>query len=287
MYCYSSASLIEGNTMLHNTARQAASVLMLVDSYNTFLNNVMCFNNSTSYEHGTIWITDSNPIFINNTISHNTCGGVCIDNVRSNPVFINTIIWDDYEQMFTLRGGMVTTNYCDIRGGYYGEGLIDVEPMFRDPDNDDFHLMATICGDPYDSPCIDMGDPLISDNLLDCAWGLGNIRSDIGAYGGADSAISAIDSQTGILPQNYSISDNYPNPFNASTLIRYELPVRSCVRISIYDILGRMVCALQDGEKPAGYHQVIWNADDISSGVYFYKIQAGDYKETRKMMLMK
>jgi len=83
------------------------------------------------------------------------------------------------------------------------------------------------------------------------------------------------------------LSQNYPNPFNASTTINYGLPRQSHVSIVIYDILGRKVTTLIDKLQPAGYHQTIWNADDFSSGLYFYKLQAGDYIETKTMMLIK
>jgi hypothetical protein len=89
------------------------------------------------------------------------------------------------------------------------------------------------------------------------------------------------------LPENYGISQNYPNPFNTSTLIQYSLPSPSDVTIEIYDILGRKVETLVQGEQQAGYHQVIWNVEDATSGMYFYKIQAGDYAETRKIVLLK
>jgi hypothetical protein len=89
------------------------------------------------------------------------------------------------------------------------------------------------------------------------------------------------------LPAIYALNQNYPNPFNAGTVIRYELPQQSHVIIEIYDILGRKVTTLTDDLQPPGYHQVIWNAENVSSGVYFYKLQAGNYSETKKMTLVK
>ena len=100
-------------------------------------------------------------------------------------------------------------------------------------------------------------------------------------------------SLTGIDPvdcqvsDNFSLTQNYPNPFNATTTIQYNLPEASNVTIDIYDITGRKVAGLFNGIQPAGSHQVIWDANDKSTGVYFYKIQAGDYVETKKMVLLK
>jgi hypothetical protein len=89
------------------------------------------------------------------------------------------------------------------------------------------------------------------------------------------------------LPESFSISQNYPNPFNASTTIGYSLTEPSDVTIDIYDILGRKVETLVQREQSAGSHQVVWNAKDQPSGMYFYRIEAGDYTEARKMLLLK
>jgi hypothetical protein len=89
------------------------------------------------------------------------------------------------------------------------------------------------------------------------------------------------------LPAKNRLIDNYPNPFNASTIINYTLPGPSHVTIEIYDILGRRVETLIEGEQPAGYHQITWDASNHSSGMYFYRIQAGEYAETKKMVLLK
>ena len=95
---------------------------------------------------------------------------------------------------------------------------------------------------------------------------------------------------------------NYPNPFNPSTTIEYQIPDQirndktavaqsgvgeSYVTLKIYDILGREVATLVNEQQKAGYYEVKWNAVNNSSGVYFYKIQAGDFVDTKKMILMK
>jgi len=89
------------------------------------------------------------------------------------------------------------------------------------------------------------------------------------------------------LPIEYRLSQNYPNPFNAQTTISYSLPTQSDVTIDIFDILGRKIETIAEGLRPAGDHQVIWDASDRSSGIYFYRIKAGDKAETKKMTLMK
>jgi hypothetical protein len=89
------------------------------------------------------------------------------------------------------------------------------------------------------------------------------------------------------IPDCYSLSTNYPNPFNGMTVMRFSLPEQSNVSIEIYDILGRRIETLVQGERQAGYRQAGWDAKDHPSGIYFYRIQAGDYIETRKMVLLK
>ena len=89
------------------------------------------------------------------------------------------------------------------------------------------------------------------------------------------------------LPKNYSLHQNYPNPFNPVTKIRYELPKESYVKLSIFDITGKEVDVLADGILSAGYHDVFWNAANTGSGVYFYRLESGSYKETKKMIVVK
>ena len=96
-----------------------------------------------------------------------------------------------------------------------------------------------------------------------------------------------IDEKTRSLPLGYKLEHNYPNPFNASTVFKYELPRLSHVIIDIYDILGRKVTTLVDKKQPAGHHRAIWNANDYSTGVYFYRLVSGNYIETKKMLLLK
>ncbi|OQX92223.1 MAG: hypothetical protein B6D58_04115, partial [candidate division Zixibacteria bacterium 4484_95] len=89
------------------------------------------------------------------------------------------------------------------------------------------------------------------------------------------------------IPHRFSLSQNYPNPFNTSTTIQYNLPIASDLTIDIYDILGRKVETLVSLKKPAGSHAIIWDAKDIPSGIYFYKIQAGNYSQSKKCVILK
>jgi photosystem II stability/assembly factor-like uncharacterized protein len=89
------------------------------------------------------------------------------------------------------------------------------------------------------------------------------------------------------IPSAFRISQNYPNPFNARTTINFNLNQLSNLSVEIYDLRGRRLETLFDGTLPAGEHNLAWNAEDYSSGVYFYKIQSDDFSEARKMVLLK
>ena len=89
------------------------------------------------------------------------------------------------------------------------------------------------------------------------------------------------------LVNGFKLQQNYPNPFNPSTTINYDLPKQSKVKMVVYDILGREVTTLVDEPKKAGSYQVLWNASRFASGLYFCRIQAGDYIATKKLVLLK
>ena len=92
---------------------------------------------------------------------------------------------------------------------------------------------------------------------------------------------------TGSLLKNYSLEQNYPNPFNPSTMISWQSPVGSHQTLKIYDVLGNEVATLVDEYKEAGKYEVSFDASRLSSGIYFYKLQAGLYTQIKKMILMR
>ncbi|MBD3234497.1 MAG: T9SS type A sorting domain-containing protein [candidate division Zixibacteria bacterium] len=91
----------------------------------------------------------------------------------------------------------------------------------------------------------------------------------------------------GSVPANYALDEAYPNPFNAQTNITFGLPEAGNVNLTVYNLMGQEVATLANGEMEAGYHTVTWNASDVSSGIYFYKLTAGDRVFTKKMSLLK
>ena len=148
-------------------------------------------NQRSYYEKGAIECYYGNVTAINNTIYGNNCGDDPLFHVQlgGSINLINNIIWNNSDVLTDIDAeSELSISFCDIEGGWPVAGNIDIDPLLRDPDNGDYHLMSITCGDPFDSPCIDAGNPCYNDGNLDCLRGLGFARSDMGAYGGVISA---------------------------------------------------------------------------------------------------
>jgi hypothetical protein len=110
-----------------------------------------------------------------------------------------------------------------------------------------------------------------------------------------NDAINKLIISDDIVPEAYSLEQNYPNPFNPSTKIRYSIPIiiysetnqSTQITLKVYDVLGNEVATLVNEEKSAGSYEVKFDTAGLSSGIYFYKMQAGDYVEIKKMVLVK
>ena len=115
-------------------------------------------------------------------------------------------------------------------------------------------------------------------------------KSGVDVNAGGDWGLTGWDDQLdGIseLPITFALHQNYPNPFNPMTTIEFALPEESKVKLTIYNIRGQEAAALLDGYLEAGYHTVVWNAENMPSGVYFYSLEAGGFKAVRKCVMVK
>ncbi|MBP9120452.1 MAG: T9SS type A sorting domain-containing protein [Ignavibacterium sp.] len=101
--------------------------------------------------------------------------------------------------------------------------------------------------------------------------------------------VSVSQNDENLTPTEFSLSQNYPNPFNPNTSIKYAISSTQFVTLKVYDLLGREVAILVNEEKPAGVYNVQFTINNVqlSSGIYFYKLQVGDFIETKKMILLK
>jgi len=93
--------------------------------------------------------------------------------------------------------------------------------------------------------------------------------------------------ETNGIPTGYMLAQNYPNPFNPNTTIKFSVPNSTHVNLTVYDALGKVISTLVNEEKTAGTYEVDFEAKNLSSGVYFYKITTSDFSATKKLLLMK
>tara|TARA_Y100000287_G_C13996023_1_gene245178 strand:- start:55 stop:594 length:540 start_codon:yes stop_codon:yes gene_type:complete len=157
--------------------------------------------------------------------------------------------------------------YSDSVGAELGDGFNRAWEKFEDGNYNDFGCVLS------PSYC----------------WGY-DIDLWVGAVHSAD--VVNIDNYNVIFPERLRIYNAYPNPFNPITSLSYDLPEEGLVNITIYDMMGRIVKTLVNGSQTAGFNSVQWNAtndrnEPVSAGLYLYTIQAGEFRQTKKMVLLK
>jgi hypothetical protein len=138
-------------------------------------------------------------------------------------------------------------------------------------------------------------DNIITDFILGLIGGKNSKVNDNGTIllstlGGGlytDAPLTDVDDGASQLVKHFYLRQNYPNPFNPTTKISYSIPEASVVSLKIYDLLGKEISTLINEVKSAGNYEVNFDAEQLTSGIYFYKIEAGNYIEAKKMILMK
>lgn len=132
------------------------------------------------------------------------------------------------------------------------------------------------------SICVDGND------ILYAVWTLARDGNEDDAYFAKGTiTITNIGEESNVIPTRFALLQNYPNPFNPTTTIPFSLPSKSFVSLKVLDVLGRELSILLAEEMPAGTHARQWNAANMSSGIYFYRLQAGSFSETKKLVLMR
>ena len=271
---------IEGKVYFYDIEQVSLSNVKIISETNEPLMIAALQNydnyNPLYYISNSIFINDSdnNNTLIAGTFSefeikYSTFIGSTSFNIleNSNPIEMrNSIIWGDSLEMENPSG--LNASYSIIEGGFEGAGNINIDPLFCDFENGDFSLAEN-------SPAI----------------GAGENGTNIGAFGvGCESTELSIEES--VIPVHYTLHQNYPNPFNPTTKISYDLPEASVVSLSIYDLMGRKIRTLINSEQNAGFKNIQWNATDnlgksVPAGMYIYIIQVGEFRQTRKMVLLK
>jgi len=200
---------------------------------------------------------------------------------------IKTEAWGNYNLLMAyncLQGGQEDINNMGANL-IWNEGNISDQPLFTDPDNQDYSLQE-------DSPCIDSGiayyvwDDLICSDLEENQY-TGD-APDMGAY---EYGLTSIDEPE--FPNlAFKLNQNYPNPFNPYTIISYQLPKSSKTTLSIYNLKGQLIRRIVNDIQNKGFHEIIWDGKDrnnnpVASGIYFYKLKTEDKLDIRKMILIK
>ena len=257
-------------------------------SNSVFANNIANLVGNDEVNSGglTIW-TNADVNVVNCTFVGNSAasgGGLSVGN-GGHATVRNSIFYNNSPDQLGLEQwegncASLDVDYCLVEEGAdsvhfdttscvltWGNSNLDANPLFCDPDSGDYTLAEN-------SPCI----------------GSGENGANMGAFGVGCEAILSIDKDA--IPLQYTLHQNYPNPFNPVTTLRYDIPENSHVTITIYDMLGRQVKTLINQTQNSGYRSVIWDATNdlgqpVSAGIYLYTIQAGDFRQTKKMVLLK
>jgi len=262
------------------------------------IENSVISNNSADTYGGGIALSGAiiSSIIKNVTIVNNSAvdggGGINAGSLGDYAIIANSIFWNNQP---TNADGMIFPYYSNIDIPI-GPNNIFTDPLFVDGDNN-FNLSDG-------SPCIDSGidflvvdlsDQMLSGEIPDTLINLDSqsyngIGPDMGAFEYEESV--DIDDVNFSVPKEYVIAQNYPNPFNPVTTLRYDLPEDALVNITICDMMGRVVKTLLNGSQTAGYRSIQWNATNdegkpVSAGIYLYTIQAGEFRQARKMVLLK
>ncbi len=292
IYVFSSEEcVIEGNEINDNNALGRGGGIHIRECENDFISMNIIYSNTGS-RGGGISIFESYPLIANNTICFNSTnheweneagGGIYSDNENPLPI-LNSIIFGNQSargaQVFTPNAELIA-RFCDIQEDIEGDGNLNVDPMFVDSENGDFNLSG-------DSPCIDAGTAFFvyeEDTLIDISEEnyIGN-APDMGAL---EFDPAEVMYNEGNIPSLFALNSCHPNPFNSSTKISYILPTISPVSLSVFDVKGRLVETIFDGNSHAGMNSTIWNAEGFPPGLYFVRLSDGVNTESCKVVLVK
>jgi|GEM_PF-1539513 len=112
------------------------------------------------------------------------------------------------------------------------------------------------------------------------------VPSAVTVDGSVEVEVGVNDPTQGNAPKNFALNQNYPNPFNPETNLSFDLPYETALNLSVYNVLGEAVAVVYDGTLNAGSYNMLWNADHLPSGLYFFRLTAGDFTDTKKMLLL-
>ena len=288
IYIKNSTPYLHDLKFSRNGANDGAAIFL--DHSSPKISNTLIVENFASGYAGAIFIYNSSPHIVNMTAAENTAlagGSFSLMNANSRPTVINSIMFDNSKPEVYINDGTPTITYSIIDSAgsqaYFGTGCLTDDPLLTD--NSSYLLTYT---NQNTSPAIDAGHPDSIDTFIGDYAGRGEIRADMGYYGG-----SLLGPQTGIydnvlLANKFTLNKNFPNPFNPSTLISWILPSAGDIDISIYNLNGQKIHTLYNGFQDAGKYQQIWNANSLASGIYIAVLHVNhNILGTQKLLLVK
>lgn len=279
-------------------------------SSNLTIENALIYGNTASLWGGAFSGYHSSCNFVNVTMVNNTTSGqgAGIYCQSSYINLINSILWNNspgevYFYQFD-NSSSINVIHSDIDSGRVGikengngfvmwDSISDFfsNPLFVNSSQGDFHLEAK-------SPCIGAGiDSVNVNGMWFCSppedidyiarFDPLQARFDIGAFEYKAISIVGDPDKEKSIPLQFELYQNYPNPFNSSTTISFSIPSKSFVSLKVFDILAREVAIIVSEEMSTGNYTRQWNASKLPSGVYFYRLRASSFTETKKLMLLK
>ena len=220
------------------------------------IDHVTIANDSAQIEGGALFMHESEVSFTNSIVWGSSPQQIAFSEYGGRSfVNINFSILDEFVT------GVETNNNGTVNFGLFD--VFDDDPLFCAVDSGDYQLAEN-------SPCV----------------GFGNDGTTIGFYGIGCGEIVAIDDELN-TPRTFELHVPYPNPFNATTTIRFTVEDKHSLLLRVYDITGRLVATLIDEHINPGEHEINWHAENVSSGLYFVQLQSGNNVQTQKLILLK
>jgi subtilisin family serine protease len=258
-----SDAVLTNSVMAGNTGQfWGGAVHLQGNTATTLANNTLFGNDGSLTGGGGLYVSSGTPAVNNNIVAFNT--GATGTNANG-MVFLSPPLSLSCNDVFGNDGA----NYSGVPDPTGSNGNISVDPLFCDSAGGNFNLAP-------ESPC-----------APDNSGGCGLIGAMMAGCG-----MSPVPEEDGTVPVAFKVDQNFPNPFNPSTTIRFTLPSSGRTRVAIFDVAGRHVKTLVDEDMPAQSHQVVWTGDDaggrsVAAGIYFYMVTNGDNRSVGRMALVK
>ncbi len=290
IYLYFSGGTFNRCEISYNNTGYHGAALCCESAYTPRFFRCLMHHNQAGTQAGGVQANLSELILTNCTVASNGTagwgGGIYLS--YTNLYLTNSIVWGNTgygNEIYLDIMGQASVYYSDVPGNFGGTGNLNSNPMFTQPAAGDFRLSAG-------SPCIDSGTAFLVNN------GDTLVALDSTQYSGSAPDMGALEYEDpselphgNPLPAQFSLMANYPNPFNPGTTIPFTVPAggekQTQITLQIFDPLGRIVATLVNGPLPPGEYRIFWNAGEAPAGMYFYRLTAGKFHQTRHMLLLK